>query len=183
MKIRWHGGLVSTGFIAGGVLLAMLGSAWGAGVTFAWTPNTDIVAGYKIHYGPASRTYNQLFDARNVTSGTVSNLVPGTRYFFALTAYNSQGLESDYSNEITYFVPTNTAPSGPFRLTIALTPSRQRVLTLTGPTNRNYSIETGTNLTAWMNLGTVSVGPAGSASLVDTNPPAQPRRYYRARAL
>lgn len=165
------------------MLLIVLSPAWGASVTFGWTSNTDPVAGYKIHYGPASRTYNQVLDARNATSGTVSNLIAGNRYFFALTAYNPQGLESDYSTELTYFVPTNTAPTGPFRLTIAITPSRQRVLTLTGPTNRSYSIETGTNLTAWMNLGTVSVGTSGSASLVDTNPPAQPRRYYRARAL
>ena len=174
---------MGAGFIAGGMLLAMLGSTRGAGVTFGWTANTDPVAGYKIHYGPASRTYNQVFDARTATSGTVSNLLAGNRYFFALTAYNSQGLESDYSTELTYFVPTNVGPSGPFRLTIGLTPSRQRRLTLTGPTNRNYSIETGTNLSAWVNLGTVSVGTSGSASLVDTNPPAQPRRYYRARAL
>ena len=164
-------------------MLTMLGSARGAAVTFGWTANTDPVAGYKIHYGPASRAYNQIFDARNATSGTVSNLLAGNRYYFALTAYNSQGLESDYSAELTYFVPTNTGPSGPFRLTIGLTPSRQRVLTLTGPTNRNYSIETGTNLTTWVNLGTVSVGTSGSASLVDTNPPVQTRRYYRARAL
>jgi hypothetical protein len=163
-------------------LLATLGSAGGAGVTFGWTANTDPVAGYKIHYGPASRTYNQVFDARNVTAGTVSNLVAGTRYFFALTAYNSQGLESDYSNEITYFVPTNTAPLGPFRLTIAVTPSRQKVLTLTGPTNRSYSIEAATNLTAWTNLGTVTVGSGGSSVFVDTNATNR-RRYYRARAL
>ena len=166
----------------GGVLLFAIGSAWGASVSFVWTRNTDPVAGYRIHYGPASRTYNQVFNAGNATNGTVSNLVAGNRYFFALTAYNSQGLESDYSNELTYFVPTNVGPSGPFRLTIAVTPSRQKVLTLTGPTNRNYSIEAGTNLTGWASMGTVTVGSGGSVTVVDTNT-AIPRRYYRARAL
>lgn len=182
MRSIWHGGVVRAAIIAGGILVIAVGSAWGAGVTFGWTANTDPVAGYKIHYGPASRTYNQVFDARNVTTGTVSNLLAGTRYFFALTAYNSQGLESDYSNELTYFVPTNIGPSGPFRLTITVTPSQQKMLTVTGPTNRSYSIEAGTNLTAWTNMGTVTVGGGGSATFVDTNA-ASPRRYYRARAL
>ena len=182
MRSIWQEGARRVAIIAGGMLVMAVGSAWGAGVTFGWTPNADPVAGYKIHYGPASRTYNQVIDARNVTTGTVSNLIAGTRYFFALTAYNSQGLESDYSNELTYFVPTNIGPSGPFRLTITVTPSQQKRLTVTGPTNRSYSIEAATNLTAWTNLGAVTIGSGGSATFVDTNA-ANRRRYYRARAL
>ena len=42
-----------------------------------------------------------------------SNLASGATYFFAVTAYDTNGLESDYSSEVSYTVPlpTNTAPT------------------------------------------------------------------------
>jgi hypothetical protein len=53
-----------------------------------------------IHYGTASGTYSQGIDVGNTTSYTVSNLIDGQTYYFAVTTYNAAGDESVDSNEV-----------------------------------------------------------------------------------
>ena len=75
--------------------------------TVNWTPplyNTDgstltDLAGYKIYYGTASNSLTQSIQVSNVgtASYTVSNLLNGTTWYFAVTAYNSSGAESALS--------------------------------------------------------------------------------------
>lgn len=67
-----------------------------------WDANTDNVAGYKAYYGTSSRNYSSVIDVGNQTTYTIPNLQDGTTYFFAVTAYNSSGVESGYSNEVSY---------------------------------------------------------------------------------
>jgi len=45
--------------------------------------------------------YGPSFNAGNVTSYQVINLTGGQTYFFAVTAYNTSGIESGFSNEAT----------------------------------------------------------------------------------
>jgi len=67
----------------------------------AWDPNTESdLAGYKVYHGVASRNYTSVIDVGNVTQYTVNNLNYGTTYFFAVTAYDLAGNESDYSEEV-----------------------------------------------------------------------------------
>ncbi len=77
-----------------------------AQVTLSWIPNTEAnLTGYKIHYGISSRNYTNVIDVGLPDSingriqATVNELT-GSTYFFAVTAYDNNGLESDYSNEI-----------------------------------------------------------------------------------
>ncbi len=78
-------------------------------VTLAWNPSTDpTVIGYDIYYGGASGNYTNTVSAGNATNITVSGLVAGTTYYFAATTYNGMGVQSPFSAEISYFVPTNT---------------------------------------------------------------------------
>ena len=90
-------------------------SAFAAGsVILSWNPSTDAnVVGYRIYYGAASRTYTNVVDAGEVTSAAISNLVEGATYYFAATAYNILGLESDYSDETSYTVPLSTVVNQP----------------------------------------------------------------------
>ena len=77
-----------------------------AQLTLAWDTNSETdLAGYKIHYGLQSRTYDTTCDVGNFTSCTIADLTPGTTYYFAATAYNTDGLESDFSTEVSYLVP------------------------------------------------------------------------------
>ena len=65
------------------------------------TPITDL-AGYKIHYGTASQDYTQVVSITNpsLSRYVLDSLASGT-YYFAISSYNSQGVESPLSGEIT----------------------------------------------------------------------------------
>ena len=87
--------------------LSLSALAQAAQVTLAWDPNTEPdLAGYKLYYGTSSGNYSNSIAVGNVTTYTVTNLSAGVTYYFALTALNSMLLESGYSNEISYSVPT-----------------------------------------------------------------------------
>src|SRR5438105_6130918 len=69
-------------------------------LTLAWTANTESdLAGYKLHYGTSSHTYQTSIDVGNRTTYIVTGLLSGQTYYFAVTAYNTSGAESGYSNE------------------------------------------------------------------------------------
>ena len=65
------------------------------------SPITNL-AGYKIHYGTSSSDYTETVALSNagLNRYVIDNLKSGT-YYFAITAYNAQGLESPLSGEIT----------------------------------------------------------------------------------
>ena len=84
------------------VSAAALGSAM-----VSWTPPTmrsdgtvlTNLAGYRIYYGDAPDLYNQVVSVTNIglTSFLVENLPAGT-WYFAVSAYDSSGVESELSN-------------------------------------------------------------------------------------
>ncbi len=64
------------------------------------TPVTDL-KGYKIHYGTQSQNYTSAISVDNPTLTTyLVNSLPAGKYYFAVTAYNSAGLEGPPSDEI-----------------------------------------------------------------------------------
>jgi len=86
----------------------------GTGVaTVNWTPpteNTDgtalvDLAGYKIHYGtsPDNLYNNILINNPGITSFVIENLANNTTYYFSVTAVNSKGMESGFSNIVSKY--------------------------------------------------------------------------------
>jgi len=74
-------------------------------LVISWNPNLEEdLKGYKIHYGTSSGNYNTIIDVKNVTTYTVTNFVEGNNYYFALTAYDNAGNESEYSDEVSVFI-------------------------------------------------------------------------------
>ncbi len=72
----------------------------------SWDANTEAdLAGYKIYWGTVPGNYTNSISVGKVTTLTLSNLVAGVTYYIAATAYNSSGLESDFSNEIVWKKP------------------------------------------------------------------------------
>ena len=75
----------------------------------SWTPpsqNEDgsglsagDLAGYKIYMGTQQNVYSLVDTTQsNVSTHLVENLSPGTTYFFVVTAFDSAGNESQFSN-------------------------------------------------------------------------------------
>ena len=89
-------------------------------VTLAWDPSTGTnIAGYKLYYGASSGAYTNTLTVGAATGAVISNLISGATYYFAATAYDTNNLESDFSNEVSY---TNVVLAPP-------------ALTLTSPAN------------------------------------------------
>lgn len=69
--------------------------------TLTWNVSTSSsVAGYKLYMGTASGVYGPPISVGNVLTYQVINLQVGTTYYFAVTDYNSSGIESGFSNEV-----------------------------------------------------------------------------------
>ena len=79
------------------------------GNTLSWkapTRNEDgtrleDLAGYKVYYGTESKNYKGLYyDVKNVTTYNLDDLIDWHTYYLAVTAYDTSGNESPYSEEI-----------------------------------------------------------------------------------
>ena len=164
------------GVLVAGIAVALYCSTTnvtGAGVTLAWDPSAEPgVSGYKVHYGLHSHTYPFVVDAGNATRQTIGNLQEGVPYYFAVTAYNIDGLESDFSGEIGYAVPLrsiNALGDGSFRIRFQ------------GVPERTYRVDYTESLTApnWRTLGIPTAGGNGSFEIIDRPIAGSPARFYR----
>ena len=145
-------------------------------VTLLWRANSEAnLEGYKVHHGPNSRIYTDHIDVGNVTTSTISNLVPEQTYFMAVTAYDSSGLESDPSNEIIFAgtgEPLVLEPlsfrTGIFQLTLSASPGQRAI------------IQTSTDLVSWISIQTnLLTSSRLYVFLSDTNTPTG-MRFFRA---
>ena len=86
----------------------------GGSARLTWTPPTTNtngtpltnLAGYRVRWGTAAGNYPNVVTLNNpgLTAYVVENLVPGT-YFFVVTALNSTGVESQFSNVASKTIP------------------------------------------------------------------------------
>ena len=85
------------------IFLPFIASSKPTDITLAWDFNSEPdVAGYKLYLGNSSHNYTLVVDLGMTDQYTIRDLIEGTVYFFALTAYNQNGLESGFSNEVQY---------------------------------------------------------------------------------
>jgi len=165
-------------FLGGFLILAALSTNVQAAesITLAWNQSTNpIVAGYNVYYGGTSGTYTNGISAGNATNATISGLVQGTTYFFAATTYSSSGAESPFSSEVSYTVPILPG------VQLNVTPTRQFILTVTGPIGHTYDILATQDFVTWTVIGTATVGAGGSLNFTDTNAASFSKRFYRTR--
>jgi hypothetical protein len=77
-------------------------------VTLSWQESGSQIAGYNVYSssvsgGPYSLINSSLIGPTNYIDATVA---AGQTYFYVVTAVNTAGVESDYSNESTIVVPS-----------------------------------------------------------------------------
>jgi len=97
------------------ILLATVIAAPAAPVEVRWNANIETdLAGYRVYYGPATEEYGEPVDVGLDTS-LIINLTPemATTYYFAVTAYDTSGNESEFSEEKSILVFDDNAPDKP----------------------------------------------------------------------
>src|SRR5262245_3051470 len=101
-------------------MMSLMPSAYGQSIKLAWDPSADSsVAGYNIYRSQQSASYpsTPLNGAAVIPTAAFndSNVQSGGTYFYVVTAVNTSGVQSGYSNEIQATAPvltttTNKAP-------------------------------------------------------------------------
>ena len=94
------------------VLLGLVCSTALSAQTLMWSANTESdLAGYRVQYGTVSGSPSTTVDVGMATSRTFTGLQAGTTYYFRVVAYDTSGLTSTPSAQISYTVPTSTTPA------------------------------------------------------------------------
>jgi Fibronectin type III domain len=172
------------------VLLATRADA--SSLAIAWNPNTEQnLGGYVVAYGTASGRDDVRIDVGRTTSWTFSSAIPGSRYYFRVYAYNTQGIWSAPSNEVSATAPSDSLSGGGFWIDrTTLTFAATRAGSLVGPFTPAQSVVvtpysqqpfnwTATPNDAWLRVSPTSGSGTGtfSVQLVSGSTPA-PGVYY-----
>lgn len=135
------------------VCLALL-MARADSIGLAWDPMRSAnVAGYRVYQGGASRIYTNWIDAGKAIEIRVDGLDRTNGiYFWAVTAYDTNGLESDFSAEASWSpgdLLTFTNWPGPLSLAIKAPMPPSMVIGV----NKTNQIEVSTDLVHWSVIG------------------------------
>ena len=164
----WLFGLITLG------LMGLITSAYSESVILAWDPTPgSTIAGYRLYEGTIPNVYPTMLDLGNSTTVTVSNLVGGVTYYFAVTAYDDTGLESPLSAPISYAVPL---PRPTLGLNVA---ANQPVLTCSAPAGYIFNVQASTDLTNWTVIGTATATAVGSVQFADPAGTTNNACFYR----
>jgi len=159
--------------------------AYSAALTLQWDPNTEPdVVGYKLHYGPESRTisangqYADEIDVGNLVISSLDTLSNSSTNFFAVTAYNSAGLESEFSNEVVGIL----LGDGQLLAISYVNEAAPDEVTLSWPSSATgYVLEFATDLSSpsWQEI-TAGIADAGGRKSITVNT-ASGNGFYRLR--
>lgn len=89
--------------------------------TLTWDANTEPdLAGYRVYQSNVSGEYTNMIQEQGLTttySGTITeDSDTETTFYFVVTAFDNDGLESDYSNEVSQTIDARTPPDPPKNL-------------------------------------------------------------------
>jgi hypothetical protein len=96
----------------GSPLLAM-SLAMAGNIKVVWQPNAEPdLAGYFVYYGTQSGVYSQRLQVGRPNNYTIRDVAPGKIYFIAVTAVDTAGNESAYSQQVSVRVSAASEPEG-----------------------------------------------------------------------
>jgi len=149
-------------FLSSGlVLLLFSGNLFAGNANLAWNASTSSnVGGYKVSYGLTAGNYTSTIDVGNTTTYVVPGLQEGTKYFFAVKAYDTtKTIDSAYSNETSLIVSVtvSTALTSDFTTSKtteaeslaatgssgSLTTAKEDLITMTTPATVSETIQFG----------------------------------------
>ena len=143
--------------------------------SMAWNPVTNtMVTGYAFYLGDTNGVYSSRFDLGTNTAVTLTGLKEGQTKYFAVTAYNSAGIESPASPAASYIVP------GLVRLVPPSKPGYPMIVTFPVAVGHSYEIQASTNFVNWSNLGSTAVSTSNTwFTYQDAQYASYPKRFYR----
>jgi hypothetical protein len=147
--------------------------------TLEWDPNPEpTIAGYNVYIGSGSRNYSRAIDVGLQTSIALTNLTQGITCFFAVTAYDTDRLESPFSDEVFYTPPVDGigATLLPCTLTVA---DGSKMVRVTGLPGQRCRIAASSDLLQWEEVHFVKLA-TGSLQFIDSEAADKPMRFYRA---
>ena len=156
----------------------------GASVVLAWDydfTNNPTVYSFGIYDGPASRNYtNTVIVTNRALSGTVTNLPIGVATYFAATARDTNGLESDYSSELSYVPPRPIITNFSLNIYYLSAFGYPAIQTKTCP-YQSITFYSTTNLVSpWKYLTNVISDQYGNAVYDDVGAVGKPMGFYKA---
>lgn len=168
-------GHLSLGTVLTSLLLCLIsrGATSASSVSLSWNPSPDpSVVGYNLYYGAASDDYTNVISVGNATNAVVLGLTGGDTYYFAVTAYDAYGDESDFSNQISYLVP------GILTINAAVTPAGAMQIMFPVAVGQNYQLQVSEDLNSWT---TILQGSATSNAWVEfeDTQTGLTQRFYR----
>lgn len=96
MRAAWIGRVLK---VAAAAIAASLVAHGVQAQTLAWDPSAG-ATGYSLHVGYSSRSYEYVIDAGPGTSLPLPPLAAGRTHYFAVSAYDTGGRRSEFSNEV-----------------------------------------------------------------------------------
>jgi hypothetical protein len=144
-------------------------------VSLAWNADTaPDVAGYVLYAGANSTNYTTRLNVGTNTTITVTGLKEGSTDYFAVTAYNSAGIESPTSTQISYLVP------GLLVLNNSSTNGNAPQIRFPVAVGHSYQVQASTDLHTWTNLLQTSLATSNAwFSYSDPQAAAFQIRFYR----
>lgn len=107
-------------------------------VQLAWNPSTSTgVSFYNLYWGTSSGQYTNVVNVGNVTNVTVTLPTRGVMFVYAVTAVDSHGLQSPFSNEVNYTAPNPPSPPQQKPLTV--------ITVMKAPTPTGVFVDSGMN--------------------------------------
>jgi hypothetical protein len=148
-------------------------------VSLAWDPSPDSnVAGYAIHYGNGSGNYSTSLDVGNQTTATVAGLARELTYYFVVTAYTADGVESLPSNEVKYPDEAAYTALGGLQVTL-LAGSSLAKIGFAGQADETVSVQASEDLVSWTTLYELHLTSNQPIQIVDPDSANLPQRFYR----
>ena len=133
-----------------------------------WNKNTETdIAGYWVYYGPSPSNYDHLVGVGTTPSIDITGLQAGTTYYFAVTALDTSGNQSGFSQQVSITIPaaastSNTGGTGSGTSTGTGTNSGTGTSSSSG-TNTGSTTGTGTSIGSSTG-GNTNTGSAGSTT-------------------
>ena len=134
------------------------------------------VTGHFLYYGTACKAYTNRIDTGTNTMATVSGLQEGQTYYFAVTAYDADGVESGFSSEVIYITPGFLSMVGGTNSTNA------NLVSMKFPVAWGYwyEIQASEDLQTWTTIGQTGVATSNAwAQFSDPQTSQFPMRFYR----